>query len=174
MQRIRLTHINQQFFEEAWALYEISFPLEERRTLDTQAKIMDHKNYCFEVIVEEGGFIGLLCWWGFETLRYFEHFATLPEHRGKGYGADILNTFKELDDRKVLLEVEMPDDEIKTRRIAFYQRNGFKLYEHPYHQPALRAGSDGIDLYIMSWPGLLSQSDIEHFIRECHPVIYGE
>ncbi len=173
MEKIRLTDINQPWFDNAWALYKDAFPMDERRLLKRQASIMSHPNYHFEVILEDDCFLGLLFWWEFDDLRYIEHFATLPGHRGKGYGKDILNAFKQRDTRPVVLEVERPDNELKQRRIHFYERLGFVLNHHYYEQPAYREGGQPLHLLLMSYPLGISDEEVAHFIKDYHPIIFG-
>lgn len=38
---------------------------------------------------------------------------------------------------KVVLEVELPEDSLKKRRIGFYERHGFTFNEYPYIQPPM-------------------------------------
>jgi len=172
MERIRLTDTKHPYFAKAWALYGDAFPLDERRSLNSQTSIISHPNYHFELIFQDDGFLGILFWWGFEDLRYIEHFATLPIHRGKGYGKDILNEFKQRDTRPLVLEVELPDDEIKHRRIQFYKRLGFHLTDHLYHQPAYHEGGLPIQLLLMSYPSSISTEEVGHFVKACHSIIF--
>ena len=90
MEQIRLENISDNFFKEAWVLYENSFPMEERRLIDSQAKVMKHLKYNFDILIKEEQFIGLLFWWEFDNLRYIEHFATVENLRDKGFGKLIL------------------------------------------------------------------------------------
>ena len=172
MEKIRLTDISHPYFAKAWALYGDAFPLDERRSLNSQTSIMSHPNYHLELIFQDDCFLGILFWWGFVDLRYIEHFATLPDHRGKGYGKDILHDFKQRDSRFLVLEVELPVDEINKRRIQFYKRLGFYLTDHLYYQPAYREGGLPIQLMLMSYPSGISAEEVEYFVTMGHPVIY--
>ena len=49
----------------------------------------------------------------------------------------------------IILEVERPEDEMSTRRIAFYQRCGFTLCNQDYLQPPYRKGGKSLPLYLM-------------------------
>ncbi|RXQ92160.1 N-acetyltransferase [Ancylomarina salipaludis] len=173
MEQIRLTDISQPWFDRAWALYKEAFPLNERRLLKSQTSIMCHPNYHFEVILQDACFLGILFWWGFDDLRFIEHFAILPECRQKGYGERLLEGFKQNDSRPVILEVERPTGEIEQRRIQFYERLGFVLNQHYYEQPAYQEEGQPMQLLLMSYPLGISDEDMAHFIKDYHPIIYG-
>lgn len=173
MEKIRLTDINQPWFDSAWALYKEAFPLDERRLLKRQTAIMSHPNYHFEVILEDDCFLGLFFWWGFENLRFLEHFAIVPECRQEGYGERVLETFIQNDSRPVILEVEPPGNEIQQRRIQFYERIGFVLNHHYYEQPVYQEGALPLQLLLMSYPKGVSKDEVAGFVKDFHPIIYG-
>ena len=60
-------------------------------------------------------------------MTYGEHFAVDPDERGGGYGGKALRLLCEELQTPVVLEVELPFDEMSRRRIGFYQRSGFTL-----------------------------------------------
>lgn len=159
-------------FSIAWKLYETAFPKEERRTLEEQTKIMKHPNYHFEVIFEEGQFIGFLFWWDFEMFRYIDHFATSEAMRNKGFGASILNEFIFRNSKPILLEVELPNTEINKRRIAFYERLGFKLNSHFYEVPSGSNSDETIPLLLMTYPNPIAKQEVDAFVKQCHPIMF--
>lgn len=65
-------------------LYEAAFPLDERRSENARARVMMNPKYNFDIIINNNEFIGFLLWWDFKTLRYIEHFATIPQQRNGG------------------------------------------------------------------------------------------
>ncbi|PKV67244.1 GNAT family N-acetyltransferase [Pontibacter ramchanderi] len=172
MEYIRLTDSSHHLFEEAWQLYEQSFPLEERRPLSWQQTIMPHGNYRFELVLLEGNLVGILLWWSFEEIRFIEHFATVPALRGQGYGKLILKDFASREERPVLLEVEPPHTEIQRRRIRFYEQNAFILNHHPYQQPPYHHGQPPLKLLLMSHPTSISHDAVSRFVSMRHPTIY--
>lgn len=90
MERIRLTDPADPRFGEAFALYEISFPVYERRTRASQAARLSHPEYHFDLLMERERFLGILLFWEADGFRYVEHFATCPQLRGQGVGARAL------------------------------------------------------------------------------------
>ena len=149
---INTSHESYPFVEE---LMNASFPLEERRDNDAQRHNTDN-NPLFTVhlatdVKEDGSIIeiGFITSWNFGDFHYLEHFATNPAIRNAGYGKLILTTLLEQMPGLVILEVEEPEDDLTRRRIAFYERNGFKICLHEYIQPAYRPDGKSIPLKIM-------------------------
>ncbi|RYM33439.1 GNAT family N-acetyltransferase [Brumimicrobium glaciale] len=166
MNRVLINSIKSPFFQEAWELYLSAFPIDERRELAVQEKIFTHEDYHFEIVVIENEFIGFITWWQFEGLRYIEHFATLPIHRGKGYGKSILEKFISENEEQAILEVELPNSEIDKRRIGFYERLNFKLNPHKYQQLPYRFNGAKVDLMIMSYPTKIDEVKLAKFEKD--------
>ena len=173
MKQIRLKTISDNYFHEAWELYQEAFPLEERRLLDDQIRVFNKSNYHFDVMINEKELIGFLLWWDFEKHRFIDHFATSKQHRNKGFGKLILNRFMNRNEKPILLEVELPTSAINQRRIKFYERIGFKLNQHYYEMPPLKEGQSPLQLLLMSYPDHISEKEVEKFIKKCHPIIFN-
>ena len=124
MDFIRLTDPAGPEFETAFALYEVSFPLHERRTRPAQAARLAHPEYRFTLLEEDGRLLGILLYWEGPGFRYVEHFAIAPELRDGGAGARALAEFTG-QGIPVILEIDPPVDEISIRRQHFYERCGF-------------------------------------------------
>ena len=60
MERIRLTDPADPRFGDAFALYEISFPVYERRTRAAQAARLSHPEYHFDLLMEGERFLGII------------------------------------------------------------------------------------------------------------------
>ena len=171
MTRTRITETRHPLFSRAWELYESAFPADERRTLHPQSKVLERAAYHFEVVTDNDAFVGLLLWWHFNDVRYVEHLATLPGLRGKGYGKQVLETFVAESDVPVWLEVEPPTDEMKRRRVGFYQRVGFALNTHHYMQPPYTEGGSPVPLLLMTHPITVTEAAVRDFCRTYHPVL---
>lgn len=174
MERISLSDMDRKYFSEAWELYEAAFPLEERRSITGQKRIMEIDEYHFDVILMDKAMAGILLWWGFKEFTFIEHFATVADLRGKGYGNRILREFMETQKRIVVLEVEPPVDELKKRRVDFYRKLGFVLNSHFYVQPPMQEGSGPLQLNLMSWPTAFAEESVALFVGNYHPVIYDQ
>ncbi|MFI3327937.1 MAG: GNAT family N-acetyltransferase [Rikenellaceae bacterium] len=171
--RHRITSNGDRYFAPAWELYLAAFPQMERRSLELHKEALSFEKFHADAIVDGGEFIGLLFWWDFGSMRYIEHLATDPKLRGGGYGAKIMQQFMNEYSSPVILEVERPEDEIKQRRIGFYERLGFALNMHNYSQPSYNAKSDErLPLLLMSYPKPIQKEDVAAFCNERHPEIF--
>lgn len=73
-----------------------------------------------------------------------------------------MTSFIALHEDPVVLEVEMPTEEMSKRRIGFYERLGFVLDHHVYFQPPYRKGEAFLEMRLMThgeliWSDLLSE-----------------
>ena len=93
MTRQTLTTGQDPRFPEAFALYEQSFPVHERRTRAAQQGRIGTPDYHFDLILEGEELQGILLWWQTGSLRYVEHFAIVPRLRGTGVGSRALKAF---------------------------------------------------------------------------------
>ena len=135
----RITNTQHPLYQEAMELYKISFPYHEQREFFSQTQILNQDEYHFDVICDNGKFVGEVLYWNIGDLFYVEHFCILPTMRNKQYGQKVLALLQE---KSVVLEIDPPKDEISLRRKAFYERCGFveNRYHHihpPYHKENL-------------------------------------
>ena len=134
MDFIRLTDPADPRLEDAFALYEISFPLHERRTRPAQAARLSHPEYRYTLLYEGDQFQGILLYWEGPGFRYVEHFAIARELRGRGIGAQALEQLSG-QGIPVILEIDPPVDSVSIRRQHFYERCGFAMNSYPTSTP---------------------------------------
>ena len=48
-----------------------------------------------------------------------------------------------------LLEAEPAETDITTRRVRYYERNGYRVLDKEYRQPSYRPGGEGCALWVM-------------------------
>ncbi|MDM8160645.1 GNAT family N-acetyltransferase [Labilibaculum sp. K2S] len=173
MKRTRLTPTNTIGFLQAWELYEDAFPEEERRELELQQQIMKNANYHFDIATVDGVFVGFILWWQFAGLRYIEHLATPIEYRGKGYGKCIVEQFLSQTSEAILLEVELPNCDTSKRRIAFYERLGFKLNTIDYKQLPMRKNGISPEMFLMTYPDGLTAVKLSFFKKSFKRMCYA-
>ena len=163
------------YYAEAEDLMKDAFPPEERRPLAEQRDYADH-NPLFRphVVLDNGKFAGLLNFWQLDGFLYAEHLATLPALRGGGLGKRIMEQFIQLAGQlPIVLEVEPPTDDLKRRRIGFYQRCGFTLWERTYTQPPYSPALPAIPLRLMVHGQLDETRDFTHICHEIYHHVYG-
>lgn len=163
-------------------LYNSSFPVNERRiykSAEHVANFVKEKGGKFHAFaVDDGGeyFLGFMSYWIFEGYVYIEHFAVQPEHRGKNIGRKMLSHLFETVSPNVLIEVEKPETTDAKRRIAFYEKCGFKLREDiNYVQPPYSAEQSGMEMLLMTHGEvkLRDTRDMREMLTEVYNVNVG-
>ena len=107
MKFVRINNINDEMFAPAMELYGMSFPYNEQREPDSQAKIMSDPEYHFELIYENESFVGTVLSWENADFIYIEHFCMLPDVRGRGCGARALELLRARG-KTIILEIDPP------------------------------------------------------------------
>lgn len=170
MNRIRIRSDANTFFPSLWKIYEFSFPLCERRSLHDQKKIFTNNSYFLEAWIKNGTVIGFIGWWDCEDLRYVEHYAIDSAYRSEGYGSQFLSEWMNENDKLVLLEIEPVEDEITQRRQNFYKRLGFVESKIQHSHPPYHSGMDNVNLWLMTYPTVLSDPNIYERFRQKQQV----
>lgn len=150
-----------------------SFPPEEYRALEelrtyTDTKAEFHNN----IILQDNIPVGLITYWDFGTFAYVEHFAIDPAMRNGGCGKQALNHLCQALASPIVLEVEEPVEEMAQRRINFYRRQGFALWEKPYLQPPYKPGDGFLPMLIMAYGDVHCDTDFEHIKKQIYREVY--
>lgn len=155
-------------------LLTTAFPPEEYRELNQLREYTDHMdNFYNNIIFDEDRPVGIITYWDFGSFCYIEHFATTPALRNGGYGKRTLEHLCNQLQSPIVLEVERPTEDIAKRRIGFYQRQGFTLWEKDYHQPPYKPGDGFLPMYLMVHGNLEAEKDYERIKNKLHTVVYG-
>lgn len=168
-----LTLCNFHDFDQVFALMEQSFPEDERRPFAEQKELLNNPVYKIYGLREKQAVIAFAAVYQFDTFTFIEHLAVAPSHRNQGLGALILQKLGKISTARICLEVEPPETEMATRRIGFYQRNGFSLCPCPYVQPAISKGRTPVPLQIMSTNGALDEAEFEAVKKVLYEKVYG-
>lgn len=151
-------------------LYFASFPAEERRPWES---LWLPNAACgpSALVIESGGVpAGFFTVWHFGSFRYIEHFATDARLRGSGIGSEALRALVQSDAAPVVLEVELPGaNDMASRRIEFYRRNGFETLDFHYIQPPYAPGLPELELLLMATGSV----DVREVARTLHRKVYG-
>lgn len=148
------------YYAPARELYLSAFPEEERR--DAENMLPPNPAFRPGVLTRQGEFLGILFYWEGEDFLYLEHFAVSPRLRNSGLGAEALALLKGFG-KKIVLEIEMPEDDLTRRRKGFYERNGLleNLWKHI--QPKYRPGDGDLPLLLLSYPETLTRPQWQSF-----------
>lgn len=136
-----------RFMEE---LLVASFPPQEYRALDALREMTDCRPaFANHVVCDDDRPVGLLTWWDFGDFRYVEHFAILSSLRNAGYGRRVLELLARDSSVPLVLEAEAPETETARRRIGFYERAGFAVWDREYRQPPYRPGDGFLPMWLL-------------------------
>ncbi len=146
----RITNASDEEFGKLMQLYTEAFPLEERRDEEQlREMLVGEPRMFFNAVSCDGKLVGLFVYWNLGTFYYLEHLAVYAEMRNAKIGQQALDWMKENLDGLRILEVEPEETEIATRRIRYYERNGYVVYDKEYQQPSYRPGGEGCPLWVM-------------------------
>lgn len=156
-------------FQES--LYIESFPLSERRPVEAMLDLYkSNAPFVIVLTIEEERIVGFLTYWDLDDFIFAEHFAISSEFRNGGYGRKVMDLFIKYAIKPIVLEVELPTTILSERRIGFYQRIGFKLWQNvQYQQPAYNKDGMAIPMKLMTYGDI----DIEKNLTEIRSRIYN-
>ncbi|HFI0463044.1 TPA: GNAT family N-acetyltransferase [Streptococcus suis] len=149
-------------YQAAYGLIKEAFPIQERRTDADQVATLANPHYQLLQVQldEEASPIGVVGLWDCQFFYFIEHLVTAPQSRNGGMGGRILQALKDYLEKPIVLEVELGTDDLKRRRIGFYQRHQFKYQNYDYQQPSYHRGA-ALDMALMTYPDDLSPDQFE-------------
>lgn len=159
-------------------IYHEAFPPEERRewTDIVKRSASADSPMQFFTVMYRGRKAGLITCWRFKEFDYVEHFAVDPSLRGRGVGAAAIEALAAMSAARgvpVVLEVELPETgRDARRRIAFYERCGFKAHaDFKYIQPPYGPGLPEVELMLMTCG---PSTDLDRVAAVLHSEVYGK
>ncbi len=155
-------------------LYIAAFPPEERREFD-QLKLLLNNVEChfYRIFTLHGTLAGFCILWEFPAFVFIEHFAVKPELRGLGIGEKTLDKIKGRFQKNIILETELPTDELKIRRIRFYERNGYHKLNRTYFQPSYGENKSEVELKLMSTNVDIQTEELCFIIKTIRKKVYN-
>lgn len=151
-----------------------SFPLSERRPLERMFELYrDNPYFTIDLTVHEDKPVGFLCYWDLGKFVFAEYLAIDPNLRNAGLGKKVVDAFLSTMTKPVVLEVELPSTILSERRIGFYQRLGFKIWENiQYQQPAYHKDTQPVPMKLMSIGDIDVEKDLAAIRRKLYSVVY--
>lgn len=149
------------------------FARNERRPLFAIERMMREGRYTCYVLEEDGSMLAYACLITAEDAgsTLLDYFAVMPGQRGGGIGGRFLDALREhCTADGIIIESEMPshaadeaDREIRTRRIAFYTRQGAEMSDYGWF-------AFGVDYNLLWLPvrKSLAQSDIAGDVQKLY------
>ena len=169
---LRIQSVSQGYFTRLLSLYVEAFPREERRDCEALVNMLNEQLMHFSAVICDNQLFGLVVFWRFDRFLYIEHLAVFSHLRRKGIGEAILEKLC-MEDKPILLEVEIPYDPESLKRVEFYQKCGFISLPIGYKQPPYRLGETVKPMSLFSnqtdWlPETLMES-----VQQFHEKVYG-
>ncbi len=159
-------------FDSVGNLYVTAFPPQERREInEIHQLISEGQIFIYQIITANNTVAGFCIFWIFKEFTFIEHLAVFPELRGMGTGEETLSFLREKFNI-IILETELPVDEISRRRIKFYERNGFFMLQQQYFQPSYGRNKPEVELKLMCTNGNISNEKLGEFIIQIKEMVY--
>ena len=155
-------------------LYLTTFPPNERREFDELKKQICYDECNVILILTSEKVVGFVIFWNFNEFVFLEHFAIEPGLRGLGIGEKTLSEIKALYQKTVILETELPVDDLSCRRIRFYERNGFHKLNRTYFQPSYGGNKPEVELKLMSTNVDFPSETLDKFINQIREKVYRD
>lgn len=173
--QIRLNKISEsQQLESIRELFLSAFPAKERREFeDFRLQLAFNDCQVYQIFTERGKLAGFCVLWEFPFFVFLEHFAIEPGMRGLGIGEKTLAEIKVSFQKTIILETELPVDEMSSRRVNFYERNGFHKLNRTYFQPSYGRGKPEIELKLMSTNVDLPVEELDFYIQSIRKKVYN-
>jgi GNAT superfamily N-acetyltransferase len=160
-------------FQQIWKIYESSFPIDERRTLDQQKHLFANSLYSLlAAYASDTSPTGFISSWKVADFHFIEHMAIREIERKKGAGTRMLHAFMS-GKRKIILEAENPESGEQKLRIRFYQNAGFRLNNYDYLQPPYGLDKKPVHLLLLSHPDKLDALEFYNVRNLLHRTVYG-
>ena len=169
-----ISKLERKDFDKVFRIMETSFPKDEYRTYEEQKALLDKPEYDICIMADSDGAIkAFMAVWNLDSFVFIEHFAVDPAYRNNGIGGEFLRKLAHSTRKMMCLEVELPDNEIASRRIGFYERNGFVLNKYPYMQPSISAGRNPVPLLIMTYGRYIDNTEFDRIKEVLYTEVYG-
>lgn len=171
MEVITLKDCQDSWYYAFLKIYSVSFPVFEQRTVQQQCKAFMNSVYSLDCYIEQDCMVGFIAYWKFDTYIYVEHFAIHPDKRGQNRGSFILNDLINKTDRRIVLEIDPPVDEISRKRLQFYRSHGFSENPYEHFHPAYRKGIKDHLLVVLSTGGKMVKQEYQRFSADLIQII---
>lgn len=162
-----------QEFNTFYQILKDHFPTKEVKEYSYVKEMFESGNAHALVQKEDDTIIGALCYMEVEEYVFIDYFVIIDAFQGKQLGQQMLQYFKNTINKPIILEVELPTDDISKRRIAFYERMGFILNEHEYVVPPIRSLKCPIYFLLMTDTSPLTKEQFNKIYPKILKIVYG-
>lgn len=157
----QIKEINGEYFTQAIEIYDLAFPDNEKLSVTVLKENIKQKKLILLVGEENSQvvFMAILCPLLHTDFVLLSYVATGENHRGKGIGKNFMEYLAiELKQKQqfLLLEVENPfigdNQEIKQRRVNFYERLGSKTLQNIRYLLPKLSQENAPEMILMIYP----------------------
>lgn len=167
--------VEEKDFDDVYEIMTSSFPHNEMRDKEEMYRLFrENHQYSIYGMSHQDKTAAFIVVWKLEGFIFIENFATQTKYRGKGIGGALLDIVLKRHQMPAILEVEPPDDILKSRRVLFYERHGFKFNDFDYKMPPLHKGEPPLPLKIMSYPMEIPEKMFAEFKKQIYGVVYKD
>ncbi len=114
----------------------------------------------------------ILIYFDLDDYIFIDYLGINPKFHGQGLGSKVMQAFLARQTKLVLLEVEKVDNELKQRRVNFYERLGLILNDGDYEMLSYLDPSQTIPMKIMSYPKALEDEAFKAYVKKIKHDIY--
>ncbi len=168
----KLSLSDTSFLKKVRLIYENAFPPNERRAFEDVLELLEDKRFSLFAVTFGNEVIGMLSKWDFDTFVYIEHFAISAAFRCKGMGSHVFKQLMMAENRQIVLEVELPENEIAVKRICFYERFGCIICHEPYIQPPYDKNKASVPMLIMTKYAISTSNEFNKIKKTLHLEVY--
>ncbi|AZZ58148.1 GNAT family N-acetyltransferase [Riemerella anatipestifer] len=156
--------------QEICQSYINTFPKDERRDEAGFRALARKEFFPIREIIRGEDSVGYIIVWDLSLCLFVEHFEIYTSFRNQNLGSQVLNYLKNKFPL-VILESE-PDSlgELASRRLNFYQRNGFVILDKSYIQPAYSKDKIPVNMYLL---GTNMSDDLCFVTEEIKSKVYN-
>lgn len=166
--------LQREKLDDVYRLFEDSFVPAELRPYQAFKDLFEQGSFDLYGYEKDSQLLGAMIVWEFETFAYIENFAVNQQLRGQGTGSKMLDDIENMMEKPLVLEVEVPYDDMSHRRVVFYQRNQFLYSDYGYIQPALRENVPDVQLQLMSYPKIMTAEEFEKMKKQIFQKVYNK
>jgi len=153
-------------------IYEEAFPPDERRNWHQLAELLTNPIFSLNGIYQEQQLIGILLIWNLDDFSFIEHFAIRDSMRGNGFGSQVIQQLIMQISNPVILEVEEPFTSDALKRITFYKRLNFSLFDGEYYQPPYSDEKNKVKMLLMSYPEKIEPEVFPWIKKRIYQTVY--
>ncbi len=154
-------------------LYQSAFPEAEQRSEPALISMSEtNRLLSLNTIDIDHLFVGLFNYWNLGSFFYIEHIAVVSNKRNMGIGSEIMRNFTK--NGIVVLECELPLNDLAKRRILFYQKLGFQTYPFPYTQPPYSHDKPSVPMLLLTNSTDLSEETFKRVSAKIAESVYSQ